>query len=173
MRFSSITPTSNRGASKAIGHQLTRQTSPAQPTTSPRAARALPCATSITSSASVTVQPPQRKEPPVYNYHYRTWGISPTIRVILLAPAAQYTRMQSAGSICCIHQNSSEHSSQQHPTSHADKAHSQSSTHGAYSHRSHETVRHSRAPCSDWRQAAASFKTDTGNSRRDEQYLIA
>ena len=172
MRFSSITPTSNRGASKAIGRQLARQTLPAQPITSPRAARALPCATSITNSASVTVQSPQRMEPSVYNYHYRTWGILPTIRIILLAPAAQCIRMQSAGSICCIHQNSSEHSSQQHPTSHADKAHSQSSTHGAYSHRSYETVRHSRAPCSDWRQAAASFRTDTGNSRRDEQYLI-
>ena len=85
MRFSSITPTSNRGASKAIGRQLARQTLPAQPITSPRAARALPCATSITNSASATVQPPQRMEPSVYNYHYRTWGILPTIRIILLA----------------------------------------------------------------------------------------
>ena len=172
LRFLSITPTSNRGASKAIGHPLTRQTLPAQPATSPRAARTQSCATSITSSASATVRPPQRVEPSVYNYHHRIWGISSTIRTILLAPKAQYISIQSIGSTSCISQNSSEHSSQQPPTSCTAKALSPFGTHGAHPHRSYETVRHGTAPCSDWRQAAARFKTDTGHRRRDEQYLI-
>ena len=146
---------------------------PRKPAISPRVARASSYASSIINSTFATAHQLQYTKPPIYNYHHRTWGVSSTIRVILLAPAAQYTSTQSASSVFCVSQNSSEHSSQQPPTSYTAKALSPFGTHGAHPYRSYETVRHGTASCSDWRQAAASFKMDTGYRRRDEQYLIA